>query len=168
MGVLGFWKKGWQPDGSGLRCEVGKWAKGADGLRSDRKRVGGAGLKEVSAVSFIRTRGNWTDLAATRVWTEGRGKEAEQRRWGCWSIVPGDGGGQWEWNWAARLWADGETFHPLQPEGGRRDVPKGICYEALANLFCPEARGDKPGGINEVGGKVVCRAQGWTFNKKLE
>ena len=46
-----------------------------------------------------------------------------------------------------------------QREGGREDVPKGICCEALANLFCPEAQGDKLGGINEVGGKGVCQAQ---------
>ena len=39
-------------------------------------------------------------------------------------------------------------------------MPKGICYEALTNLFCPEAQGDKCGGINEVGGKVVCRVRG--------
>lgn len=39
-------------------------------------------------------------------------------------------------------------------------MPKGICCEALANLFHPEAQGDKLGGINEVGGKGVCQALG--------
>lgn len=49
-----------------------------------------------------------------------------------------------------------------QREGGREDVPKEICNEALANLFCPEAQGDQLGGISEVGGKTVCWIQGWT------
>ena len=54
-------------------------------------------------------------------------------------------------------WRDISSFWTRRRE---ERCAKGICYEALANLFCPEAQGDKLGGINEVGGKVVCRVQG--------
>lgn len=45
---------------------------------------------------------------------------------------------------------------------------RGFAMKPLANLFCPEAQGDKLGGMNEIGGQAVSSVQGGPLNKKLE